>query len=53
MHILLTGATGCVGGQLLPVLLRDGHDDRAPPASPGLNDEPLGFDDAVRAALDG
>ena len=28
-HILLTGATGYVGGSLLPILLEDGHQVRA------------------------
>jgi uncharacterized protein YbjT (DUF2867 family) len=34
-HILLTGATGYVGGSLLPILLEDGHQVRALARDPG------------------
>ena len=41
-QILLTGATGYVGGQLLPVLLRDGHHVRCLVRDPGRADLPDG-----------
>ncbi len=41
-RILLTGATGYVGGRLLPVLLRDGHDVRCLVRDPARADLPGG-----------
>jgi uncharacterized protein YbjT (DUF2867 family) len=60
--ILLTGATGYVGGQLLPVLLRDGHHVRCLVRDPARADLPGGADvvrgdvrdgASVERALDG
>jgi len=62
-RVLLTGATGYVGGELLTPVdaglarpLIDGLSSemivRTPPSN-GINAAPAGFEQAVRAALDG
>lgn len=60
--ILLTGASGYVGGSLLPALLERGHSVRALARDPGSKDWPEGTDprkgdalngDGLREALDG
>jgi uncharacterized protein YbjT (DUF2867 family) len=60
--VLLTGATGYVGGQLLPVLLRDGHHVRCLVRDPARADLPGGAEvvrgdvrdgASVERALDG
>jgi len=62
MRVLVTGATGYVGGQLLPVLLYAGHEVRALARKPDRADVPEGVElvkgdvvsgDGLAAALDG
>ena len=43
-RILLTGATGYVGGSLLPLLLEDGHHVRALARDPSRAHLPVGVD---------
>ncbi|MFL5845028.1 MAG: NAD(P)H-binding protein [Solirubrobacteraceae bacterium] len=62
MRVLVTGATGYVGGQLIPVLLERGHEVRALARNPDKADLPEGVEvfkgdvlsgDGLAAALDG
>jgi uncharacterized protein YbjT (DUF2867 family) len=52
MHVLVTGATGFVGGHLVPALLAAGHSVRALVRDPGEYDGPDGVDVATGDLLD-
>jgi uncharacterized protein YbjT (DUF2867 family) len=50
MRILVTGATGTVGAELVMLLSRDNHHVRAVSRKPGLGEPPAGVE-AVAADL--
>jgi len=52
MHVLVTGATGFVGGRLVPALVDDGHDVRALVRDPGRYDPPEGVEVVTGDLLD-
>ncbi|WP_324760130.1 NAD(P)H-binding protein [Haloarcula sp. GH36] len=52
MHVLVTGATGFVGGRLVDALCRAGHDVRVLVRDPAGYDPPAGVDVAVGDLLD-
>ncbi|GGM59098.1 uncharacterized protein YbjT (DUF2867 family) [Halarchaeum rubridurum] len=52
MRVLVTGATGFVGGHLVPALVEAGHDVRALVRDPARYDPPAGVDVAVGDLLD-
>ncbi|WP_276273308.1 NAD(P)H-binding protein [Haloarcula litorea] len=52
MHVLVTGATGFVGGHLVPELLAAGHDVRALVRDPAAYDAPPGVEVVTGDLLD-